>query len=491
MVFTKENISPILPLALGLTAHFLLRANYNIYFVDDAWTISNAWNFVNLGVAEDLLFIERGSAGFQQYFGLTYSFVMGNLLNLLGWTKSSISLVNSTFVGLTAATWWFILKELPFSKPVRQLTVAFLPLFPPFFFAAHSGWADAFAVLLISLQFLAFIRKRYFLAALLTGVAAESHIMGAVGMFYMLAYAIYKKDELFLDKREGLKTCALLAGGFAAAGAYYMVLHWQMFSLGELSALVSHKRDMDTPINNYILTYFMDFDWQRHLWELALLGVATTLYIKKGLYRQNRFLLILLLVLVISTFITRRENRNYFVYIFPAFLLAYFFVFEQIGRLRAFAQVLTASLALYFGAIYFTNREYRFDEISQEIRAGLKDQSLPVVGMPDVWFAAKDRDFFPIRQARDINKLELQKFYVVEMDYLKNRDRQYPLLMDYFHKNFECKEVKKIHAYGNQVVRVLEFEGFGAAHPQLAKLGKQSWQTVAMAYMGWDAPKAN
>lgn len=484
MVLNKENATPALALLLSLTAYYLLQDNYNIFYADDTWTISNAWNYVNLGVAKDLVFIEPDATGFAQYFGLTYSFIIGHLLNFVGWSKSGISLVNTSFVLLTATTWWYILKALPFSKSVRQMTVLFLPLMPPFFFAAHSGRADALAVLLVSVQFLAFINKRYFIAALLTGVAMETHIMGAVGGFYMLAYAIYNKKELLSNRKDMLKMAGLLAAGFAASGAYYMALHWDMFSLQELEAIVQGKRDMSTPVNNYILSYFVNFDWQRHLWELALLGVATTLYIKKGIFRQNRFLLIFLAVLIISTIITRRENRNYFVYIFPAFLLAYFFIFEQMGKLRPFAQVLTASLAIYFGAIYLTNRDYQFDELSHQIRTELKDEKMHVIGMADVWFSARDRDFFPIRWTRDINRLKLDKFYLVETDYLKSWDQEYPFVIDYLHKNFDCRELKEIDAYGNHPVKIWECRSFGNARPQFVRQAKSDWQTVAKEFLG-------
>jgi hypothetical protein len=483
MIFLKENITPLLTLALALTAYYLLQENYNVYYVDDTWTISNAWNFVNLGVAKDLVFIEPDGQGFRQYFGLTYSFLAGHFLNLFGWTKSGISLMNTGFVLATAVTWWFILKNLPFSKPVRLMTVLFLPLMPPFFFAAHAGRADAMVVFLLSLQFLAFIRGRYFMAALLTGIATESHIMGAVGVFYMLAYAVYKKEELLFDKKNFLKMSGWMAAGFAAAGAYYMSLHWSSFNLQELEALVGGKRDMSSPLNNYILTYFTDFDWYRHLWELGLLGVATVLYIKKGFFRENRFLLIFLLALVVSTFITRRENSNYFVYIFPVFLLMYFFVFEQMGRLRQFSAALLAVLAVYFSVIYFNNRNYRFDEITQKIRAAMPDENLPVIGMPDVWFAAKDRDFVPIHHTRDFDRLKLKKFYLVETDYLAIRSRGYREVMHFFEEHAERRLLGTIEAGPERTIRIYACESEPGVRPQFVKQEYPGWQAIAKEYL--------
>ncbi len=456
--FSQDYILLLIPLFLGGLAYTFVHVNYNIYYVDDAWVISNIWNITQLGLAEDLVFIEPDEGGYVQYFGVTYAFLMGHLLNLLGWTKSNVFLVNSIFVWSTALVWYQILKQLPFSNIVAKLTVTFLPIFPPFFFAAHCGRPEAFAIFIISIQLLAFIKKRYFLAAILTGFAFESHIMGTVGLFFLLSFVIFKKEELILNKRAFERLFLQFTLGGLMAMGYYFSIHGNHFSWAELTGLISEKKDMGSPLNNYILNYFMNYDWYSRVWEFALFLGALGLYFRKNLFKGNRFLTILVLVLLISTLITRRENRNYLVYIFPAFILLYFYTFEQLKILKKFAVVLAFSMSLYYGLHFYFNGAYNFEKIVLETKRELKDKKLPIVGIPDFWFAAMDKKFIPIHHGKNSNLHALNKFYLIQSDYLEWRCKIYSHTINYYKQNYNAILVKEIPVFENQKIQIWECE---------------------------------
>lgn len=478
----KIDILFWIPLILGAFAYFLLSVNYNIFYGDDAWTISNVWNITQLGIAQDLVFIEPDGEGYYQYFGISYSYVMGNMLDLLGWTKTNVFVVNSIFIWLAAFTWWRIIQHLPFSKSIANLMLVFIPLFPPFFFAAHVGRPDAFVVLIIAIQLLMFIRKRYFLAALLTGVTLETHVMGVVGLFFMLAYFIYEHKDLLLDGQHFKSIFFRFSIGGIAAIGFYISLHYDHFSFTELSAMVQNKKDMVSPVNNYILAYFIDFDWMSHVWEFALMITAGTLFIKKGLHKKNRFLTILLLVLIISTLITRRENRNYLVYIFPAFMLLYFYTFEQMGKLKTFTKGLTIMLGLYFATFYFLNNDYDFERMTMEVEATIQDENVPVLGIADFWFAAKEKEFIPIHFYRDLGGLDMEEFYFIQSDFLGDRIRIYDDIKSYYLKNYDSELVNTIVVRDGDELKIWKCSKNGREIPTMEAQHIPSWKEDVRKY---------
>ena len=243
---------------------------------------------------------------------------------------------------------------------------------------------------------------------------------------------------------------------------------------------------MASPVNNYILNYFLTYSWKSHIWEFVLLVGTLVLYFKKGIYKKNRFLTTLLIVLVISTFITRRENSTYLVFIYPVFILLFFYTFEQIYKLRGFASVLLIALSSYYGAIYLQHHDFNFGQINEHIQSELLDPNKPVIGMPDVWFAAIDRDFIPIHYHRDFNKLELDEFYLVETEYLKNQNRVYTPLVNYFQENFDCQTLKTIPAYKGEVVQIRVCSNPGnQSIPEITKSEYPGWRTAVNKYLDY------
>mgnify|MGYP000748637103 CR=1 FL=1 len=472
---------PLIWLAV-LAVYVLLNTRYNIYYVDDPWMISNAWNYVKLGIPADLIFIESDRPGHFQFFGLTYYWVLGSVLEMLGWTKSNAFLVNSVFVWATALVWWSILKDFPISDKISKWVVLFIPIFPPFFFAAHGGRTEAFLLLLVSIQLWFFIRNRFFISAFLIGLSIEVHLMGILGLFYNLGYALMRKEEYFFDKKAFGKMILKSFYGIALAVGYYFWLHGDYFSVEELSQIFKGKRDMSTPTNNYILAYFADFDWYAHIWEFAVMIVVLVQYFKNRLFKKNPQLALFFLVIFLSTIITRRENRNYLVLIFPAFLMLYFYTYSEIGKLKGFLKTLAVLLILHYSAHYFINKDFHFEDITRNISRALR-KDIPVIGMPDIWFAAQNKNFCPIHHGRNFERLNLDNFYLVQTDYLAHRNRDYFAFIEYFKSNFQYHSVRRIEAGGRGEVLIWDCRKIIRDLPKFEKPPNPGWKAIAEKYL--------
>ena len=200
---------------------------------------------------------------------------------------------------------------------------------------------------------------------------------------------------------------------------------------------------------------------------------------KNKLYRQDVFVWIFLVTLLISTYITGRPNRNYMVYLYPAFLILMFYTFERLGRLKQICIALTAIFIIYFGVIYSMNRDYNFQHLISETKSAITNKNLPVIGMPNNWYAAQDQEFYPIYNLVNfIPDLNLQELYLVRNDYLQEEDltikierklkeagvlndnplgrrrEHYDGLIKYFIANYDLTLIKKIDAGNGSIAEV-------------------------------------
>jgi len=488
----RSNFIPAVILAIIGLSYYFLHTCLNIYYEDDSWTLSNAWNLMIHGSDNDLIFLDQDGAFTGQLFGKLYFISIGTFLNLFGWTKSNAFLFNSGLVMVAAFVWHLILKKLAFSNKTAQLMPLFLPIFPPVFFAAHTGRTDTFTFLLMSIGVLLFVKKYYVPACLVAVLAIESHIMGVVTLFYYAAYFLSRQTDLKLSKpiASGIRVIKsnhrLLAEctiGLIIGFGIYMMLHFQTFDLSALTEIIKSKSNMVSPVNNYILAYFTDFDWIHHLPEFALLASTVFIYSKQKLYRQNKFLFFLLVLLVVSTLITRRENRNYFIYLAPCILMLFFYTFEKIKKTKVLVLALTGICVLYFSSIYYKNHEFKFDQFVSFVEESTSSKDIPVVGMPDVWFAAYDKEYYPIHNERDFNKIQLEEFYLVETDYLSRRSRVYKDVKENIHGNYDCTKTAEWTTYNGNTAAVCYCKNDGIPNQDIIYKPYPGWRTVMKNFM--------
>jgi len=149
-----------------------------------------------------------------------------------------------------------------------------------------------------------------------------------------------------------------------------------------------------------------------------MVGTVVWFILKKG-WRKNSFLGWFLILMIVSTFVTGRPNRVYMVFIFPAFHLMLLFTAELAGKLKGITYLLLLIFMVHYANLYRMNHSYDGEKIREKTESLIPDKSIPVVGMADNWFAAKDHDFFLIYNSiHDLVDRPFDKFYLIENEYL-------------------------------------------------------------------------
>ena len=465
-------------LLIGLI-YLCLHTRYIIFDGDDAWSLSQAYNNIQHGKNENTIFSTQDDPDRLLIFHKTHHHLEGAILNVIGWTKGHAHLISTFFIFLAALLWFYILRRLKFSFDLSVIMAASMLLFPAFFGAANITRPDAMTFFLASATFLLFLRERYFWSGFLLLVSFETHVMGIMGGFYILAYVLYDWRSYFKDFKALLPIAAWFLGGMLLGLAYYIGLHWEVLSGDKFSETLLSRRSMGIEFKNYILTYFVQPLWYHHVWEFILILFSLVLFFVKKANKGHQFVWILLTVLFLSTFITGRPNRNYILYVYPAFLLILFYSVEVAGWLKSFTIVLFGIFLLHYGTVYYYQHDYHFQQMITETEAGLSEKEIPIVGMPDNWYAAKDRELYLIYNSlKNIPDLGLKELYLIRNDYLHaeslsmrleawlqdlglvkdpllaKRRRHYYELIQYFEDHYEYKLVRQIPAYGGGVVEI-------------------------------------
>ena len=121
------------------------------------------------------------------------------------------------------------------------------------------------------------------------------------------------------------------------------------------------------------------------------------------------------------------------------------------------------------------NHSYNGEDIRVKTEALLKDKTIPVVGMADNWFAAKDHDFYLIyNHIHNLVDRPFERFYLVENEYLHiaplsikienfllkkgiindalvvRRKKHYQNTISTFKERFNCKKIGSFNAYLGQ-----------------------------------------
>ena len=458
--------------------YYLLLCRYVLYNGDDVWTLTRVFHFFRTGENIDTIFRAVETTDRVQLFGISYNYLYGWFLDFFGWTRTNAHILCSTFIFISGILWFFILRTLKFSSNLAWAFLLSLPLFPAYFGAAHLTRTDPLAFFCASLAFLLFIKRKYFFAGLLLVLGIESHIMGSIGGFYILAFVLYEWKYFFANIKKLLINVLLFFLGLALGVCYYLYLHQDVFSIERFfDLLTSHKNAKELP--SYLITYFVQTEWYLHVWELVLILSTIVLYLKNKVFKENKFVWIFLLTLFASTFILSRPNRVYMLFIFPSIHLLILYTAEKMNILKKFMFFLLALFFVHYGIIYFINRNYDFENIITEIKNTIKDDKIPVVGIADVWYAAKDREFNLIfNNIKDIPQRNIKEAYVVQTDFifpisytmkletiamekgltkdplLAKRRKHYLDVVNFFKENYDCELVNNSKGFKEDSLKI-------------------------------------
>jgi hypothetical protein len=390
--------------------YWLVGQRYRVKHIDDAWTLSLAYNFIYKGVIRDLVF--ENPWGGLSLFGKTYAWTYGGVLHLVGWTRENAYYLSTVLTVLAIGLWGWIIARLRFEPVVAWSVVALMLVMDPFFSAASQARVDALVFLLVSLSFALFVAGRLFGAGVAAVLALEIHPMGMMAFVYMAAYLAAWPERLTSSLRRLVSTAAWLGLGLAVGVGYYLALHWQ--GLAGVGQVLDRATATDVDVNNYLYNYFLKTKYYRHLPELALFVAALVVYWRKGWFRDDRFVGLFVGAVVLSSLLVRRPNFLYAVYAYPAFLLLAVYVAHRFGVRRLLVGATVGFLLLQYAFVAYRNRDFSFPALVREVEASVPRDGLPVFGSHNEWFALQDRAF--LRFELIPLKKDLRAFYVIESD---------------------------------------------------------------------------
>jgi len=468
--------------ALILTSIVLLivmHDHLSIYYEDDSWTTSVVYNYYVKGLHLDVVFLDNDGSSNYQYFGYLYANVLGFFLQLFGWVKSNVYLFNTLLLIPLFAVWKMIAKAMPLRSSYDKIFPYYFILFPPVLFASHTGRVDVFCFLLVSACVLSFLKRQYFLTGLLAVLSVEVHVMGLIGIFYCLNHEI--RVPSFRRNKMWFNGLAMLGGLLLGCGVY-LFLHHHAFSLNGLVNLIGSNRNMVSPLNNYVMTYFTDFDWYLHIPEFLLMLGSVVLYARLGSIDKKTYAVSLVFLLIVSTLLTRRENRNYFLYISPAILIFYFHVFSKRAKLHVLKVSLFCISIFYCLILKLEHYKYDFGERVSWIRTQIVDNDMKVVGMPDIWFATYDKNYVAIHNQKKLSLEDTDDFYFVSTDYLSHRSRVYDDAKTYLLNNYNCECVDSISST-KYPLKFLKCQDDGVKNEPLVYKPYPGWKKVVSRFM--------
>jgi len=419
--YTKKQTSIFLGLFVLfiLAAYYFLHGSHVLYNGDDAWTMTRLYHFSKTGINMDTIFRAVTTDERVQIFNQLFNYLYTGWLNLFGWTKSSAHILCTGIMVLAVAVWYNILKALNFSHNLVIIFSLTMFLFPAYYGTANLIRTDPMTFFFSAGSFYLFIKQKYFFAAFVGCMAVETHPMGIITGFYSLSYIVAERKFFFGKTQQWRKVIGPLLAGLILGIGYYLALNAHVLNPERLQKTLLDNRNNAKELPNYLITYFAQTEWYVHFWEFFLmLGTVIWFLAKKG-WRQNTFVGWFLIFAIISTFVTGRPNRVYMVFIFPAFHLMLLFTAEQAGKLKGITYLLLGIFLLHYANLYRMNYSYDGEAIRRQTEALIPDKSIPVVGMADNWFAAKDHEFFLIYNSiHDLVDRPFEQFYLIENDYL-------------------------------------------------------------------------
>lgn len=429
----------ILLLLLAVALYFILHNIYRVANVDDAWSLSFAYNYLFKHISSDVTFgATTGGCGVM-YFGKTYAYLYGAILDALGWTKSNALYISTLFVGLSSIVWYFIIWRLTRLRKFAFIFAVLMVIIEPFFEAANEARPDALTFLLVSIAFLAIIEHKPFLAGITAMVAFETHPMGIIAFFYVFSAIVTNIIKYGFPKGKIVSKTILFIMGVGLGILYFFLLHYHF--LGTLVRSVTASNTSHQVFSNLFTGYFFNTGYARHLPELLLILISMTVFIKRKYYQSNPHVLVLLVVLTGLLLFVKRPNFRYIIYIYPVFLLLILETFRRLNRLKLAVLIYMVLILPPYTCAFVYHRNYNQTVYIHKIETAVPHDQLPVVGGSDDWFAFKERRFYTTNYDGKFKKLNLKEFYFIEN---KNyRHDEFPQLESIIEHRYNGKAIAR------------------------------------------------
>ena len=429
-----------------ILVYVFLHGIYRPENPDDACFVSIAYNHFVKGIQTDEIFgttVGSGGYGGVLLFGKTYTHVQGIILNRVGWTKSNAHLISSALLLLALLLWYQIARKVGLNTRSAIYFALAMLIIEPFFGAANIARPDAMTFLIVSGGLLTFLYKRYLLSGFLVMLAIETHPMGVVVVFYMIAAFVFLMKRSSFTKIDVVKMATMLFIGIIIGGLYYYILHRENISLLASSIVSANTapsweiREGGNWVNSMLYEYFFETKYYRHIPELVFILACISYYFLRRNFRRNVFISALLLASLVIGVIVRRPNFMYAVYIYPAFLLLVFWLFQDRKLIKVLAILILIYLIPQYTFVMIKNREYNIEEYLDNVAALVPEDAVPVLGGPNAWFAMKEREFYFVDYRMGLENLDLNEFYLIEDDAYRNG--RYVKGMNYIQDNYSSR----------------------------------------------------
>jgi hypothetical protein len=419
--------------------YVFLQSIYRPNNVDDGWSLSLLYNYVNNDIPTDLNFGDPLNG--VQFFGKIHAVFVGLILNTLGWTRTNGHILSIVFMGIGLITWFSILRSLDYSIEFSLSFVLLSFLLDPFFTAATSTRLEAFEFLCISLAMAALLFRWYTVAMLIAWLAIESHPVGLITFFYLAALFFSSQSLLrsFIENKTSVTLKTLL--GFLIGACGFYLFHHE--AIVQLPSLLRQKNiPLDIKAYGPLYYYFFETKYYRHLPELALFLIAFFLFFKKGFYRRDNFTLIFMIFMAVGAVFMRRPNFHYTLFFYPVLLILLLRTSEAMGRLKVTFLFLLLFLLSQYLFVYINNHSFDFQKESQALIMTVPKDSRSVIGNGNCWFSFYNRSFYFYNYLGDFKKIGLREFYLIE-------DNEYRSM------NGAMKKWIELHFVGKNVTTVI------------------------------------
>jgi len=325
----------------------------------------------------------------------------------------------------------------------------------PFFREATIARPEALTFFLVSLSFLSFISGWHLSSGVLALIAFENHPMGIIVFIYILSWIISEWSVFFKVKTAAIKKLLFFIGGIIIGSVYYFTLHYSGLSSINVFIQEGMRGFLITVLYQY---FFVTAKYYRHIVELVFFSACLLIFIRKGFFKEQRFILIFLTGILAANFINPRPNFHYTIYFYPSFLLLSLAALEKIDKMMWGVSFLFVLFLAYYLSIYYRNHDYNCNTYSTRIASIVPADNLPVVGSPNEWFAFKDREFYPATYTGYFNT-SAPAFYLIKEDNYRNGYTDAPgnvRFKEIIASNYAEKPVESLKIYGEtyEVVRM-------------------------------------
>ncbi len=411
----KDRKFIILFAIFALLVNILIFNNYRAEDIDDPWSLSFAYNFLHNDYEYDSVY-KTTELGGVAYFGKIYSYFYGFVLDKIGWTKLYGHILSAIFTYLSLFLWYKIFQQIGINKKKIAVILLLMLVFEPYLCIANKTRSDALAYFFSTLCFYLFTKEKYLLSGFTGMLGLETHPLGISGYFYCLAFFIWQNKEYLKDKKKLVKSIIYFFIGIILGSLIYILLHYNaLLNIGgELKHAVGTAKS-----KNYLISYFFYSKKNRHLVEFILFISMSIVYFVRKQYREDKFSIIFLIIVIIQSILLPRGNYNYAVFAFPAFIL---FSVEVIFFNRKIIPFLLLLFILLFPQyIYLYKMNYREKSNSEYVDIiynKLPDNKLPVFGSANEWFAFYQRDYFYFYTIDERDEIK-ECYLIVENDFRK------------------------------------------------------------------------